>query len=348
VGAGSDAGPHFFCAPALPLRTLRVRFTERDFAAAAVALALSPAITDHAAERLLPGCARMLSNLYPIVLIASAALAQAIAAPPSSAPPAPPPPFSSDGSLAAPRGNLTGLIRTEDYPLEALRAEQEGTVQVAISVDERGGVADCIVEQSSGSPSLDSQTCRLMWLRARFTPARDRRGKAVRGVYRQRITWRLEGGRPTAAWASRMMISFGPDGKLKSCRIEGEGAYKDVAEDCGKDFKAAEPAEMMGLSAANTTLVLEERFVPGATSAPAWPPAAGEKIMSRLALALDIDEHGKVSGCREIHREGMAPPQDLCAERKPSFDPPLDAAGKRKAMKAVVMFSAWVRTESVT
>ena len=80
-------------------------------------------------------------------------------------------------------------------------ADEQGTVDVLVKVDQTGRVADCTVEASSGSAALDVQTCRLFWLRAKFAPARDKAGKAVVSAYNRKITWRLEGeGMPVGLW----------------------------------------------------------------------------------------------------------------------------------------------------
>lgn len=112
------------------------------------------------------------------ILLASDPAAVAPLAPPAvrvqppPSPSGPPPPSRGATAAREIKGSVQGLIREDDYPSEAIRKNEEGTVGVEITVDERGGVADCVVYQSSGSAALDTQTCRLMWLRARFVPAR--------------------------------------------------------------------------------------------------------------------------------------------------------------------------------
>jgi TonB family protein len=96
-------------------------------------------------------------------------------------------------TLAEPaRGNLTRLFTGDDYPMEALQREEQGTVTTSMQIDKRGRVNRCTVTVSSGSRSLDSRTCQILRSRARFAPARDKAGRAIADVYTQRITWRLE------------------------------------------------------------------------------------------------------------------------------------------------------------
>lgn len=82
-------------------------------------------------------------------------------------------------------------ISFEDYPQDALRAGQQGLVQVRLGIDRTGRVSACTIIRSSGAPTLDRATCRLLQSRAAFTPARDRRGRPVRDVYLQKIAWRI-------------------------------------------------------------------------------------------------------------------------------------------------------------
>ena len=90
------------------------------------------------------------------------------------------------------RGDLAGLFSGDDYPLEALRNEEQGTVAVLLQVEPSGRVGSCAVTVSSGSRALDRKTCEILQERARFSPARDDEGHAVVDHYTQRITWRLE------------------------------------------------------------------------------------------------------------------------------------------------------------
>jgi TonB family protein len=86
---------------------------------------------------------------------------------------------------------LASLFSDDDYPASALRADETGTVAYELHVSPAGEVADCSITASSGSASLDSATCRLLQARARFEPARDRRGRPVGDTVIGRIVWRL-------------------------------------------------------------------------------------------------------------------------------------------------------------
>lgn len=89
------------------------------------------------------------------------------------------------------RANLATLFSDEDYPIAAVRAHEQGTVQFRISVGADGSPTLCRVIASSGSATLDETTCRLLMERARFEPARDAKGKPVPDTVTARIVWRL-------------------------------------------------------------------------------------------------------------------------------------------------------------
>lgn len=91
-----------------------------------------------------------------------------------------------------PTGTLAGIIKSEDYPLQAIDRMQEGSVQMIVLVNEQGRVADCTLAETSGVAVLDAQACYIIKDRARFKPATSGDGKAVRGMFRQRITWRID------------------------------------------------------------------------------------------------------------------------------------------------------------
>jgi protein TonB len=82
-------------------------------------------------------------------------------------------------------------ISAADYPPVALRARQEGAVDVLLTIAPDGRIVGCNVFASSGSGSLDLAACNLLRRRARYTPARDSNGNAVVGTVREEVEWRL-------------------------------------------------------------------------------------------------------------------------------------------------------------
>ena len=91
------------------------------------------------------------------------------------------------------KGNLQTLFSSDDYPSDAVRNEDQGTVGVSLAIGTDGRVSNCNVTSSSGSRSLDTATCRILRSRARFTPAKGSNGQNMPDTTSTRITWRLEG-----------------------------------------------------------------------------------------------------------------------------------------------------------
>ena len=106
----------------------------------------------------------------------------------------PPPPLPPTIQSARAKGDVRALIHSEDYPDLARRNGDMGSVRAQLAIAADGRVAGCTIVASSGSPALDSTTCRILKARARFTPARDSNGAAIGDTYvTPKITWRLEG-----------------------------------------------------------------------------------------------------------------------------------------------------------
>jgi periplasmic protein TonB len=88
-------------------------------------------------------------------------------------------------------GKMTSLFSSDDYPAEALDRGEQGTVNVRVDVNSAGRVDACMVVRSSGRPTLDHATCRIIADRARFQPARDADGTAIKASVTQTIVWRI-------------------------------------------------------------------------------------------------------------------------------------------------------------
>jgi protein TonB len=96
------------------------------------------------------------------------------------------------GSGGAARAVRTGgRLDNSDYPRSALRSGAEGTVSVRYTVGTNGRVSACSVTRSSGHAELDGATCRLIELRFRYRPARDRSGAPVAETVRKTFDWIL-------------------------------------------------------------------------------------------------------------------------------------------------------------
>ena len=240
--------------------------------------------------------------------------------------------------------NLKDLVSGDDYPPEAQMADEQGTVNVLVKVDESGRVADCTVEESSGSAALDVQTCRLFWLRAKFAPARNEAGKPVVSAYSRRITWRLEGeGMPVGLWTSRSVMEFDAKG-VATCRLEFEGILKDRMREEYPDYGKYGCAEIFGelpvLAASQSakgaagTVVFEQKLIPG-EQLPSIPSGkiAG-KLLFQTLLHLEIGADGKLTKCMQVQSEGEYPMPQPCQAFPKVFRKPVGKDRKPASVKA--------------
>ncbi|RYD61660.1 MAG: energy transducer TonB, partial [Verrucomicrobiaceae bacterium] len=76
-----------------------------------------------------------------------------------------------------------------DYPSRALREKIGGTTSFRLTIGADGSISGCEITVSSGHTILDQATCRFLQKRARFTPAKDKYGKATIGKYEGYYQW---------------------------------------------------------------------------------------------------------------------------------------------------------------
>lgn len=107
---------------------------------------------------------------------------------PPAAPPAPPMPSVATKPAYL---NRPEVILSDDYPKDARKAGITGTTYYRVFVSALGAPTGCIVTTSSGSPVLDAKSCELIMARAKFSPARDTRGRAIKGELDARVIWRF-------------------------------------------------------------------------------------------------------------------------------------------------------------
>jgi len=126
---------------------------------------------------------------------------------------------------ATPLGNPGDWVTTSDYPAAALRNSDQGMVVFRLKIDPQGKVAQCVIDQSSGTEELDTATCNLIVARARFSPATDARGRPVEGLYTNRVRWVLPKEVPQPYdFAIEWTYIVEADGSMGKCKFEkGEG-----------------------------------------------------------------------------------------------------------------------------
>lgn len=92
---------------------------------------------------------------------------------------------------AAAVGGAAKWLSDRDYPWEAIRLRQQGSVLTRLVIGADGRIGQCEIVQGSGHPVLDRRTCEILRKRVPFEPALDAARQPVRGMTSVRITWRL-------------------------------------------------------------------------------------------------------------------------------------------------------------
>jgi protein TonB len=95
------------------------------------------------------------------------------------------------GGFSPPR-RIRGRISDRDYPRAVGDAGVGGLVSVIYTIEPDGRATECRVTRSSGNPTLDATTCRLIEERFRFDPSRDRNRRPVRSRMVQDHYWEVE------------------------------------------------------------------------------------------------------------------------------------------------------------
>jgi hypothetical protein len=119
-----------------------------------------------------------------------------------------------------------------------------------------------------------------------------------------------------APWWEKITVTLSGDGKPEACRYET--SLKAASENCDVASSAASMAKASESKGEVTRITFERRFTPGAP--PAKPAlAAGDTLLGGEMMALAIDQHGAVKGCKVVAQSGEMRPQygcdDATAER---------------------------------
>ena len=164
-------------------------------------------------------------------------------------------PASAEPSKSArATANLVALFSDEDYPAAAVRNREQGPVAFSLAVGADGRPTACSVTESSGSAILDSTTCRLLMMRARFEPARDARGRPTSDTVVGRIIWRLPDDLPAPPSALTLWVLCvgGEAAKL----VPGDLPPAEVAR---RAFPPCRPLEAMVAPDPERARLLSER-----------------------------------------------------------------------------------------
>lgn len=268
----------------------------------------------------------------PLTIMLAAALAVAQPPPPSTEVPVP----------------LPGdWIVNDDYPADAIRREAEGNVQVRLDVDPAGRVSACTILKSSGDASLDSTTCRLLTLRARFNRASSPGSRTLTRTVR----WRLPDTDPHPYELARTARTVEVDATgIRRCTTSLD-AKVEVLE-FGACPTLLPPSMMAWLAAqpSHAAVTLTLTIVPQ----PGPPPGADRpdwgQLVSRAVAEVTIAPDGRISSCRETLREMPTPlpmlayPPDMC-DFEPGGGPRFERAAGAGERRAQVIVTAHLRRD---
>ena len=132
----------------------------------------------------------------------------------------------AEQAVPQPIADPRSVFKADDYPVEALRNNEEGRITTSLDVDASGRPTRCNVITSSGSAAIDATTCSIFLQRARFKPA-IRAGKAVAGTSAPvSINWaipkgglELQQGQSLSTVDHEIEYALNTRGEVMSCRV---------------------------------------------------------------------------------------------------------------------------------
>lgn len=93
-----------------------------------------------------------------------------------------------DDAVTRPR-QIKGRLHFSDLPPDLRETKTGGELKLRYRIGIDGRVSDCRILVSSGRPSLDATTCRLITERFRFKPSRNSRGEPVPAIMVETHGW---------------------------------------------------------------------------------------------------------------------------------------------------------------
>jgi len=151
-----------------------------------------------------------------------------------------------------------------------MREGVEGISVFKLDIDAHGMVSTCTILVSSGSSLLDVKTCRLMTIRARFSPGRDLKGRPSGGTFQSRIHWQIKRDIgpapalfPRVNANSTLRFEVGVDGKIVDCVYTGAllPAAGSRLCDSAKAAPAVEPFRNKDGVAVSKIVTMSQRVV---------------------------------------------------------------------------------------
>lgn len=194
------------------------------------------------------------------------------------------------------RFSLVSLFTTDDYPADALAANEQGTTAVDLEISARGKVTRCTVTQSA-SPSLDARTCAIITTRAQYPLVRNKAGRAIATSDQARINWVLpeeNSGRFADSWLEIRAL-VGGEGPSK-CTIRGAFARAALSQaQCDRLVQTNATYRPAAIPLPYVLTIREEQLV-GEGIAP-LPSGTG---LARVIIRKRISPEGRVTACELV------------------------------------------------
>ncbi len=90
-----------------------------------------------------------------------------------------------------PKGSPANWIASGDYPRELLAKGAQGLVQFRLIVGQDGKPTECFIQESTRPKGFDDAVCKSMMRNARFDPALDKDGVAIKSYWRSSVRFQM-------------------------------------------------------------------------------------------------------------------------------------------------------------
>ena len=257
---------------------------------------------------------------------------------------------STSAATDFPTMDLSGLFTTDDYPPEALRKMQQGTVNVRVKVDSSGTIVNCIIAKSSETASLDSTTCAVIRARAHYAPVPEPSRHDLVRTNQVKIKWVIprDEGLPVADAYTRYSFDLSATGQLSSCAVEFNGKpwKADYCEETIANFQKLDQATRDDfVSQGKKFAFLDGHVVGGDNNGSLLTTLAGRGHVEGMTTLLSIDEKGSVTQCKIVFYDWSLDPgyEDApCRAAKKEKFAPLDKSETNRGARLLTKISAVV------
>ena len=134
----------------------------------------------------------------------------------------------------------------------------------------------------------------------------------------------------SSPWWEKITVTLDGNGKAEACSYQT--SLKAASEDCdvGSNTAASMATKASESKGEVTRITFERRFNPGAAPTQA-NLATGDTLLGGEMMALAIDPHGSVKGCKVVAQSGSMRPQYSCDDATAERFQASYSAGKKDA-----------------